>query len=283
MKLKFDACVFLKTFALAKIWFMSAKHQVDFIGAGNVAWNLAPALENIGVAVRNVYSHNPKNAKKLAKRLYEGQVKEDLDFSDSSASIFIISVTDDAIEKVVREIVLPDDAILAHTSGSIPLSVLGYAATPNIGVFYPLQTFTKTHLTDFDSVPILVEGGNKFTTQTLGQIGTLLSRNVQEVSSTQRQQIHVAAVFACNFTNWMLSQSQELMEKAGLDFKLLQPLIAQTINNSLEIGPENSQTGPAKRGDLEVLDKHMGMLERNPDAQELYRLISQQILDFYNS
>ena len=261
---------------------MGAKHQVDFIGAGNVAYSLAPALENAGVVVCNIFSQNPKNAKKLAQRLYEGQVKEDLDFSESTADVFIISVSDQAIEEVAREIVLPENAILVHTSGSVPLSILGYAATPNIGVFYPLQTFTKSQQVDFETVPLLVEGENKFTTQILGQIGTLLSQNVQEVSSAQRRQIHVAAVFACNFTNWMLVQSQELMEKAGLDFKLLQPLIAQTINNSLEIGPQNAQTGPAKRGDLEILDQHVEMLEWNSDMQDVYRLISQQILDFYS-
>lgn len=261
---------------------MSTKHQVDFIGAGNVAWNLAPALENAGIAVKNIYSRDPGNAKKLAERLYEGGVKHDLDFSESSADVFIISVADDAIEEVVREIVIPEDAILAHTSGSIPLSILGYAATPNIGVFYPLQTFTKTSRTKFDDIPILIEGDNTFTTQTLGKIATLLSGNVQQVSSVQRQHIHLAAVFACNFTNWMLKQSQDIMDNAGLDFKLLQPLIAQTINNSLEIGPISSQTGPAKRSDMEVLDKHMDMLASKEDMQELYRLISQQIIDFYS-
>lgn len=261
---------------------MSVKHQVDFIGAGNVAWNLAPALENAGISVRNVFSRNIKNAKKLAERLYEGQVKEDLDFSESKADIFIIAVSDDAIDEIAKEIILPEEAILAHTSGSIALSVLGYAATPNIGVFYPLQTFTKTQRVELDNVPLLIEGDNKFTTQTLGKMATLLSKNVQEVSSKQRQHIHLAAVFACNFSNWMLKQSQEVMETAGLDFNLLQPLIAQTINNSLEDGPGKAQTGPAKRGDLEVLDRQIDMLSKDEDKQELYRLISQQILDFYN-
>ena len=261
---------------------MSGKYQVDFIGAGNVAWHLAPAPENAGVTVRNIYSREPKNAKKLAERLYEGQVQTDLDFSESFSNIFIIAVSDDAIEEVAKEIVLPEDAILVHTSGSIPLSILGYAATPNIGVFYPLQTFTKKQRVEFDSIPFLIEGDNKFTSQTIGKLGTLLSKNVQEVSSAQRQQMHLAAVFACNFTNWMLGQAKELMEKAGLDYKLLQPLIAQTINNSFEIDPKNAQTGPAKRGDLEVLDKHMEMLDHDADKQEIYRLISQQILDFYN-
>jgi len=257
--------------------------KVDFIGAGNLAYNLAPALENAGATVRNIYSRNLENSIKLVNKLYEGQVKEDLDFSESTSDIFIIAVPDDVIEDIVKELVLPENAIIAHTSGSIPLSILGYAATPNIGVIYPLQTFIKNNQVDFNTIPILIEGDNKHTTQALSALAQLLSSNVQEVSSAQRQSIHLAAVFACNFTNWMLTQSSVIMEEANLDFKLLQTLIAQTINNAFETGPENAQTGPAKRGDFEVLDTHMSMLATKPAFQELYQIISQQILDHHQN
>jgi len=257
--------------------------KVDFIGAGNLAYNLAPALEKAGVTVRNIYSRNPENAIKLASRLYEGQVIEDLDFSESTSNIFIIAVPDDVIEEIVKELVLPENAIIAHTSGSVPLSILGYAATPDIGVFYPLQTFTKNNKVDFNTIPILIEGDNNHTTKTLRQLAQTLSSNVQEVTSKQRQSIHLAAVFACNFTNWMLTQSSNIMQEANLDFNLLQTLIAQTINNSFENGPAHSQTGPAIRGDFEILDTHMSMLAPKPALQELYQMISQQILDHYQN
>src|SRR5688572_24687306 len=113
---------------------------VSFIGSGNLAWHLAPALDNTDFAVREVYSRNPSHAEVLVEKLYEANVKRTLDFSDSPSRIFIIATTDEAISDVAREIVLPEDAILVHTSGSQPLSVLGYAATSNLGVFYPLQT-----------------------------------------------------------------------------------------------------------------------------------------------
>src|SRR5688572_7979123 len=122
--------------------------NVTFIGSGNVAWHLAPALDNAGYSVREVYSRNHKHAEALVGRLYQGDVKANLDFSTSNSSLFIIAVSDDAIQEIVQEIILPDDAILVHTSGSQPLSVLGYAATLNTGVFYPLQTFSKAKKID---------------------------------------------------------------------------------------------------------------------------------------
>src|SRR6187455_2210884 len=117
--------------------------DVSFIGSGNLAWHLAPALDNVGYTVKEVYSQDPKHARALVGRLYQADVKSSLDFSTSSSEVFIIAVSDDAIQDIVQEIILPDDSILVHTSGSQPLSLLGYAATQNTGVFYPLQTFSK--------------------------------------------------------------------------------------------------------------------------------------------
>src|SRR6188474_555607 len=102
--------------------------NISIIGAGNLAWHLAPALDNTDFAVREVFSRKPKHAAALVEKLYEAEVKDTLDFSDSNSGIFIIAVTDDAIQDVAREIILPRGCILVHTSGSQPLSALGYAA-----------------------------------------------------------------------------------------------------------------------------------------------------------
>lgn len=257
--------------------------KVDFIGAGNLAWNLAPALENAGAFVKHVYSRNPENAHKLAQKLYEGQVKEDLDFSECNSDLVIIAVADNAIEKITKELIVSENTIIAHTSGSIPLNVLGYSATPNIGVFYPLQTFTKGNQVDFSNIPFLVEGENNYTTKVLLGLAKMLSSNVSEVSSHQRQQIHLAAVFASNFTNWMLIKCERILKEANLDFKIVHSLITQSITNALEMGPINAQTGPAKRNDFEVLDKHIELLEKKPEVQELYRMVSQQIIDQFQT
>lgn len=256
--------------------------NVTFIGSGNLAWHLAPALDNTDYAVREVYSANPKNAEAIVEKLYEARVCVSLDFSLSKSRIFIIAVSDDAITEVVQQLILPPNAIVVHTSGSMPLSALGFLGTLNIGVFYPLQTFTKTKRIDFKEVPIFVESENSATEKILLSMAKSLSKKVRKISSADRKAIHVAAVFASNFTNHMLAISKELMEKHKLDFDWLKPLIVETINKSLAIGPEKAQTGPARRGDLEILDNHMLFLSEDEKISEIYRVVSQDIVDRFN-
>jgi predicted short-subunit dehydrogenase-like oxidoreductase (DUF2520 family) len=253
--------------------------DISFIGSGNLAWHLAPTLDNAGHTVKEVYSQNPKHATELVGRLYQADVKATLDFSTSPSDIFIIAVTDDAIQDVVQEIILPEDSILVHTSGSQPLSILGFAATPNIGVFYPLQTFSKAKKIDFKDVPVFIESDSDEVTQTLLKVGKSISDKVKKITSHDRKALHVAAVFASNFSNHMLSIAKEVADKNGLDFELLKPLIAETLNKSLSIDPKNAQTGPAKRGDLEILDNHIEFLQDDPHVAEIYKIISQHIID----
>lgn len=256
--------------------------HVAIIGAGNLAWHLAPALDNCGYAVKEVYSRHRKKANALVKRLYQAVPAGDLDFSDSNSRLFIVCIPDDAIEEVVKEIVLPDEhAILIHTSGSIPIQALEYAATQHVGVFYPLQTFSKSRKANFSEIPVLIEASDLSTEEILIRIAKSISKIVKRVSSTNRKAIHVAAVFACNFTNHMITLSKAILDDEGLDFELLKPLITETINKSLEIGPGNAQTGPARREDFQTMDAHFDYLEE-PAVQEIYRIISQNILERYS-
>jgi len=256
--------------------------NVSFIGSGNLAWHLAPAFDNAGFVVKEVYSRNHRHAEALTGRLYQAEVKASLDFSTSDSTIFIIAANDDSISEIAREIVLPDDAVLAHTSGSVPLSDLQFAATSNIGVFYPLQTFSKTKKIDFKSIPIFVESNNEETESILLNLAKAISGQARVISSEERKALHVAAVFASNFTNHMLALSKKVMQENSLEFDWLKPLIVETINKSLQVGPEAAQTGPASRGDIETLEKHMAFLQNDPELSELYQIISQHILNLYH-
>lgn len=251
------------------------------IGAGNLAWHLAPALDNAGYSVKEVYSRDRKNADALVERLYDAEAKTDLDFSYSKSSVFIVAVSDDVIGEIAQEIALPEEAILVHTSGSQPVTVLGYAATPNLGVFYPLQTFTKNKKVEFNSIPIFIECETPEGEKLLMAMAKGIAKNVFKITSEERQALHVAAVFASNFTNHMLYLAQEIMKENALSFEWLKPLISEMITKSLSIGPENAQTGPARRGDLETLDKHMDFLKDDESVSELYKIISQDIVDRY--
>ena len=258
---------------------MATPILVSFIGSGNLAWHLAPALDNIGYVVREVYSQNPNHAEALTERLYQAEVKATLDFSTSDSKVFIIAVSDDAISDIVREIILPEDAVLAHTSGSQPITELQFAATQNLGVFYPLQTFSKSKKVDFKDVPIFIESYTDEAEKTLMQMASSISKEVRKIGSEERKALHVAAVFASNFTNHMLTIAKEIMQQNSLDYEWLKPLITETINKTMYLGPENAQTGPAKRADLNILDSHLEFLQGQDSIAEIYKVVSQHIID----
>jgi predicted short-subunit dehydrogenase-like oxidoreductase (DUF2520 family) len=262
--------------------FLDCAMNVSFIGSGNLAWHLAPALDNSAFPVKEVCSLNLRNAEALVERLYDARAQTSLDFSVSDSRIFIIAVSDDAIEDVAREIILPNNAILLHTSGSQPVEVLGVSASADIGVFYPLQTFTKQKKVDFNEVPFFIEAAHAETQKLLLKMAAALSSKVYKITSAERKALHVAAVFASNFTNHMLAISRDIMHDNNLDFAHLKPLVAETINKSLTLGPDKAQTGPAKRGDLEILDHHLEFLQSQDEAvAEIYKVISQHIVDRY--
>ncbi|MDL5045526.1 DUF2520 domain-containing protein [Oscillatoria amoena NRMC-F 0135] len=256
--------------------------SVSFVGSGNLAWHLAPALDNAGYPVHEVYSPTRQHARKLVERLYDGEVKENLDFSTSSSRLVIIAVPDDAIEQVAREIILPDETMLVHTSGSRPLDKLAYAAASATGVFYPLQMFMKGAKTDFSQVPIFIESESEAVVHNLTNMARAISQQVYQLSSQKRLTLHLAAVIASDFTNHMLTLAQEIARKNELKFGWLKPLIAETINKALQGDPGELQTGVARRSDFETLDRHMQVLENDPELADIYRLISQHIVDRYN-
>lgn len=262
---------------------MAAQVFLSVIGSGNLAWHLAPALDNAGFVVKEVYSPNPRHAEALTERLYQAEVKATLDFSTSNSSIFILAVRDEAIAQIAREIILPDDAVLIHTSGSISITELQYAATPHVGVLYPLQTFSKERKVDFSTIPLFVETLTDEAATVVLALAKGLSKQVRKITSEERKALHVAAVFASNFTNHMLTLAQQIMQQNSLDYNLLKPLITETLQKGLSIGPKYSQTGPAKRGDLEILDSHLQFLNEDERVTEIYRVISQHIIDTYHT
>ena len=257
-------------------------YKIGLIGTGNVAWHLALAFENAGHSIVHVYNRDMDKAKDFVRDLYNATAGNSEDLRSTDAEIFIMPVSDGAIESLSQEIQLPEDCILAHTSGAIGLSKLGYAHTENTGVFYPLQTFSKGKTVDFKKTPLCIEASNGHTESVLWELAESISATVHLIDSVKRKAIHLAAVFACNFSNHMFTISQELMNELGLDFSLLKPLISETLNKSLEIGPQNGQTGPARRNDLSTLDEQYEALKGDAQVAELYRMISQHILDYYS-
>jgi predicted short-subunit dehydrogenase-like oxidoreductase (DUF2520 family) len=255
------------------------KFKIAILGAGNVAWHLAPALEDAGHEIIEVYARDIQKAMEITERVYSAEPKDDLDFSESQAEIFILAVKDSAISELADQIILPEESILVHTSGAMPLEILGYSSATYTGILYPLQSFTKGKKTEMDEVPFLVEAEDEEILQKLKRLAKSLSPLVYQVKSKDRKAVHVAAVFASNFTNHLIRIAEEIMKRQGLDFEMLKPLIIETISKSLQLGAKKAQTGPAVREDYETLEEHHRFLAYNEQLAEIYRLISQDIMD----
>jgi predicted short-subunit dehydrogenase-like oxidoreductase (DUF2520 family) len=250
--------------------------NITFIGAGNVAWHLAQALDTAGHTVQQVYSRRLQSAVQLADQLYNAEPTQSLDFSRSKASVFFIAVPDQAVATLVAQLKLPPQAILVHTSGTLPIEVL--AAFENTGVFYPLQTFSKTKTIQIEQVPFCIEASTPETEEILVSLAQDISRTVYLVSSAERKVLHVAAVFACNFTNHLLAIAYQITLQENLEFSLLEPLIRETINKALAgENPASMQTGPAVRNDTSTMQSHLAYLAHFPAEKEIYKLISQNI------
>ena len=257
------------------------RYKIALIGTGNVAWHLQKALEGAGHVITEIYGRNLEAAEAMVYESYMAEATDSPDFSESEAEVFLLALSDAAVEPFAQEIVLPDNAILAHTSGTLAAGVLGYAATEHFGVFYPLQTFTKGKNLDFEEVPLCIEGETSHAEKVLSNIAHSVSQQVHQIDSRQRKILHLAAVFACNFTNHLFTISKGILENSDMNFELLQPLIVETLNKSLEIGPENAQTGPAIRQDLPTLERQAKSLESDEQVSAIYQLLSQHIMDYY--
>ncbi len=258
--------------------------QVSFIGAGNVAWHLSKAVENAGYGVADVFSRNRRHAEVLAKRLYDAKSTDRLDFSKSPARLFFLTLPDQAHEEVIQKLVLPENAVLVHTSGSRMLRdfqemlALNNDLLTRYGVFYPLQTFSKTVALDMANVPICIEAPDPATEAALIKLGQDISQTVYLVNSVERRVLHIAGIFASNFTNHLWAVSKNLLDEHHLEFDLLKPLIQETTRKALTVAhPADAQTGPAIRNDSEIIRQHLAFLKDKKGLQNLYNLLTRSI------
>lgn len=251
--------------------------DIAIVGAGNVAWHLVQALHAAGHTIAAIYSRTATPREELAKLTPPAVPVASLNFLSVKADAVLIAVPDASLAAVARELQVTPGTVVAHTSGSQPLTVLATVAGARTGVFYPLQTFSKAKPVNFSQVPLLLEAQDEATLQLLEKLAQSISRDVQQVNSQARKQLHLAAVFACNFTNHLLGISQQLLQEANLEPVLLQPLIQETISKAMQQHPFRVQTGPAIRRDENVIQEHLHMLEQHPHLQQLYRLLTQSI------
>lgn len=250
--------------------------NIVILGTGNVATHMGQAFRKAGLHVLQVYGRRHAEAARLAGLLGTTYTAA-LDKLHPEADLYLMAVSDDAIASLAGTFPF-SDKLLAHTSGSVGLDALS-AAGSHTAVFYPLQTFSAGRDIDISQVPFCLESRQEDDLQTLQQLASLLSTHVCHISSEDRRLLHLAAVFACNFTNHMYAVAEQLLNTQGLPFDMLRPLITETAAKAVEGSPKAVQTGPAARNNKEIMEHHLDLLSGYPDFQKIYELVSQSIIN----
>lgn len=250
-------------------------NSVVIVGSGNVAEAFALAVADCwGVELCQIVARNKERAAEIAA-MAGCEWSDDFDEVED-ADLYIIAVSDRAVEDVAEKLHRPEGSIVVHTAGSVTTEALG---KENCGVLYPFQTFTKGRRVDFTEVPLFIEGSDEYTAQLIEDFANLLSRQVYRADSERRREIHLAGVFACNFVNALYAMATDRLAKSEeLPFDVLRPLILETAAKAVEAEhPREVQTGPAKRGDKVVAERHISMLNDEPEKQTLYELLDKYI------
>ena len=248
--------------------------DIVIIGSGNVAAVLGRKFRAAGHRIVQVAGRNASAASALA---YEWNTVSTnyLSAINKDAEVYIIAVSDEAIDDVVRELKLPGK-VVAHTAASVPKEVLK-KVTEHFGVFYPLQSLNK-EIKTLPDTPVFYDGSDDITKKKLQTLANSISKEkVAEADNNERLKLHVAAVFVSNFVTHLYSLAEEYCRKEGLDFRQLLPLIGETASRIKEIAPQQAQTGPALRHDTETIHKHLELLKDHPQLKNIYILLTESI------
>lgn len=249
--------------------------NISIVGSGNVATTLVRGLAKLDdVRVGQIIGRNRLAVERLSS-LAQASPCMDLSKMDHQFELCLIAVSDDAITEIVKNLPTDSEKIYAHTSGSIPRTVLD--KYENNGVFYPLQTLSSNHEIAWSEIPVFITGSDRTTESTLSALASKLGANSEKITDDQRQDLHLSAIFANNFTNALYGIAHDLVKASKMDFSLLRPLILETARKVQVMYPKDAQTGPAKRDDLKIIDEHLTLLRKHEDWQELYTRMSQVI------
>lgn len=257
---------------------MDPIRKVAVIGSGNLATNLSLELNRRAIKIEVIYSKTIAHAKQLAENL-GAKVLTNLGDLMSDLDLIILSITDSAYDEVLA-LMPPLEVPVVHTAGSIPLDIFKNKFQ-HYGVFYPFQTFSKQRMVDFKKIPICIEANDKILLEQLEGLGKLMSKKIYRLTSDQRKKLHLCGIIANNFSNFLFTLASDYIEKEGIEFEVLLPLIKETIEKLEDMPPKAAQSGPAVRGNKNVIEKHKELLKNEPQLLNLYSLLSENILEYY--
>lgn len=243
------------------------------IGSGNVAWHMAKAFKEAEIDLIQLYGRNEQELKKLSLEINVEYSTNQL----KQADFYLICTSDKAIVEVSKQIPY-EQALVAHTSGSLSRDVL--EGSYRKASFYPLQTFSKSRKLDYSKIPLFVDAGWESDNILLTDLAKKISTNVMRINHEQRKQMHLSAVFACNFVNHLYAQAEIICKQNDISFNYLLPLIEETADKIKTISPKDAQTGPAVRNDQNII-KFQENLIVNPNQLNIYKILTESITKMY--
>jgi predicted short-subunit dehydrogenase-like oxidoreductase (DUF2520 family) len=254
---------------------VKGRTRVVIIGSGNVAEAFARTMADTpNILLRQIMARNRERCEAVAAIGHCSWSIDPLELAE--ADIYIIAVSDRAVESVAKEFNFPKEAIVVHTAGSVAMSAISRPGRR--GILYPFQSFSAGRIIRLSDVPIFVEADNETVAEFLTQFAHRISSRVEYADSARRKQIHLAGVFVNNFTNHLYGIATDILAKEGLSFDLLRPIIAETANKAIDSGnPFSVQTGPAIRGDKTITAKHLDLLENDVSKRQIYKDITESI------
>jgi len=249
--------------------------KIAIVGAGNVASFFAKKFAAAGFNIVSIHSKNLSHAESLASEV-QAIASNTLSNMGSDFDYLFFAVSDDALKACVAEVPASNNFCWLHTSGAMSKEVFA-DKTNRYGVFYPLQTFTKSVALSQSVFPVLIESSSEEIQQALEKLAAQIQLPYQFADSEQRKNIHLAAVFACNFSNHLFQIASEILAEQHLPFDLLLPLIQETVHKLNHLSPAAAQTGPAVRNDQAVISAHMALLKEHSQWAQIYQLLSTEI------
>ena len=249
--------------------------NITFVGSGNVAMVLARLCKEKGHKVQQIIARNKIEGEEFAKK-FECELVSFNDQSDKNTDVVIVALSDNSLPEAIHNINFGLVPVM-HTAGSCTMEVLE-TMSKNFGVLYPLQTLRK-EMEIVPEIPFLIEGNNEDSIHFIKKFAETLSNSVTIQNAEQRLRLHASAVIVNNFTNYLFSVAEKFCSDEKVDFKLLLPLIKQTSARVQQHSPLSMQTGPAVRGDITTLDKHLRLLTEYPKLRTLYMRLTDGIMN----
>ncbi len=249
--------------------------NIALVGTGNVAWHFVQATKNTSIRWNAVYSRNILHRQEFS--LAHGiPVIDELEKLPLDTDFVLLAISDNAISDIDSRI--PSHLPVIHTAGAVDILMLQRAQR---GVLWTLQSLKKNQPGSLKGAPFFIESSDSVLSKKMKLLVEIIGGVIYEANSAQRTTLHIAAVFANNFTNHLLTVAHGLLQKEDIPFDVLRPIIESQYEKLQTMLPSQIQTGPAFRNDQNTIEKHLESLAGLDEVKNIYRVMTDSIIKKY--